>query len=174
MSELVAKMMKPSQNLYAQLQLLQVGEMRPGSDDSESKGLREMTAFLKEHGISRSEALLEEGSGLSRGALVTPNAIVKLLIAMRAGPVSKPFMESLPAAGVDGTLRNRLSDPGLKGNVRAKTGSIRYVNTLSGFMVTKAGEHLVFSIMINNFEGGSISEIDQIVRQLYALKVKSQ
>lgn len=180
MSELVEKMMKPSQNLYAQLLLLQVGaqsKSAPAGLNSEDRGLYELNALMRELGIPRGEVLLEEGSGLSRGALVTPNATIKLLLGMRGSPAGKAFIDSLPAGGVDGTLRSRFGEPGLRNNVRAKTGTIRHVNTLSGFLTTKGGEQLVFSIMLNAYYNpsgsGGRNEIDEIVRMLYRLGVKS-
>lgn len=156
LAEIVSRMMKPSQNLYAQLLLLQVAANSPRAramvpaQTTEAIGLEELNVFLKQAGIDSDEVRLEEGSGLSRGALVTPNATVELLKFMSRHAQAEVFRDALPIAGVDGTLRNRLKDfPAFK-NVRAKTGSLRYVNTLSGYLTTAAGERLVFSIMLNN------------------------
>src|SRR5207237_9847529 len=79
---------------------------------------------------------------------------------------SAVFKDSLPIAGVDGSLKNRLKD--LKGNVRAKTGSIRYVNALSGYLQTVAGESVAFSLMLNAYaapEGapGPRDDLDELV-----------
>jgi D-alanyl-D-alanine carboxypeptidase/D-alanyl-D-alanine-endopeptidase (penicillin-binding protein 4) len=181
LSELVTKMMKPSQNLYAQLLLLQVGAAvaRPQDTNTwtEDLGLRELRDFITKVGISRSEVLLEEGSGLSRGALVSPNALVKLLLHMRRHRHSQLFLDSLPIAGVDGTLRNRLRRPGLKENIRAKTGTIRYVNALSGYMQTAAGENLAFAIMLNAYNspsGASRDQVDYIPALLWRLTEKTE
>ena len=59
-------------------------------------------------------------------------------------------MESLPVAGVDGTLAARFSDLPATALLRAKTGSLDHVNTLSGYLITAKGKHLVLSIMANN------------------------
>jgi D-alanyl-D-alanine carboxypeptidase/D-alanyl-D-alanine-endopeptidase (penicillin-binding protein 4) len=157
LSEIVTKMMKPSQNLYAQLLLLQVGARNAQTNapwqSTEDAGLAELARFLDQAGIDRKSVLLEEGSGLSRGALVTPDAIVALLKFMAGHRHADRFRESLPIAGVDGTLRNRMKRTPAAGNVRAKTGTLRYVNTLSGYVTTKSGERLVFSLMLNNYDG---------------------
>jgi D-alanyl-D-alanine carboxypeptidase/D-alanyl-D-alanine-endopeptidase (penicillin-binding protein 4) len=154
MSELAARMMKDSQNLYSQLLLLQVGarsSSRERHPTTEAAGLAEMGEFLEEMGIARSEVLLEEGSGLSRGALLTPDATVRLLTHMTRHPHADVFRNSLPVAGVDGTLHRRLAGTVAAGNVQAKTGALRYVNTLSGYGRTVGGENLAFSLMLNNF-----------------------
>jgi len=171
MSELVARTMKPSQNLYAQLLLLQVGATRHCPTNSmmttEHLGLAELREFLARAGISHDEALLEEGSGLSRGALVTPNATVKLLQFMDRHRHAQAFRDTLPVAGVDGTLRRRMKATAAFENARAKTGTLRYVNTLSGYVTTKAGERLVFSLMLNNYDGnGARADLDAIVVML--------
>jgi D-alanyl-D-alanine carboxypeptidase/D-alanyl-D-alanine-endopeptidase (penicillin-binding protein 4) len=79
---------------------------------------------------------------------------------------------------VDGTLRNRMKGTHAEGNVRAKTGTLRWTSSLSGFVTTAAGEHLVFSLMINRFHNspsnGSAREgLDAIAALLAGFPVKS-
>lgn len=177
MRELVEKMMKPSQNLYAQLLLLQAGARdQNGNASTEDRGVRALHTFLKKAGISSGEVLLEEGSGLSRSCLVTPNAIIRLLQHMARHEHAADFRAALPEPG-EGTLRRRLLD--LKGKLRAKTGTIRYVNTLSGYINTAAGEPLAFSILLNAYNprgqsSSSRAEIDAIVRLLASLSEKTR
>jgi D-alanyl-D-alanine carboxypeptidase/D-alanyl-D-alanine-endopeptidase (penicillin-binding protein 4) len=158
-SEIVKKMMKPSQNLYAQLLLLQVGarSQKPeaGTQTTEEAGLDEMNRFLSEAGIGKGEVFLEDGSGLSRGAILTPNATVTLLQFMDGHRHARVFRDSLPIAGVDGSLQQRLKQASTAGNVRAKTGYIRFVNALSGYVTTAAGERLAFCIMLNNYQSAA-------------------
>jgi D-alanyl-D-alanine carboxypeptidase/D-alanyl-D-alanine-endopeptidase (penicillin-binding protein 4) len=163
MSELVEKMMKPSQNLYAQLLLLQVGvrTQRPGQT-TEDAGLAEMQKFLAEAGVKRGSVLLEEGSGLSRGCLLMPEATVQLLRHMDKHPAAEAFRASLPVAGVDGTLKSRFTGTAAARNVLAKTGSLRYVSSLSGHVTTAAKERLVFSFMLNAYAGTAVPGRDVI------------
>ena len=158
MSELVEKMMKPSQNLYAQLLLLQVGvrAQRPGQT-TEDAGLAELQKFLAEAGVKRGAVLLEEGSGLSRGCLLMPEATVQLLRHMDKHPAAEAFRASLPVAGVDGTLKTRFAGTAAARNVLAKTGSLRYVSSLSGQVTTAAKERLAFSFMLNAYAGTAVS-----------------
>ncbi|HET9530179.1 MAG TPA: D-alanyl-D-alanine carboxypeptidase/D-alanyl-D-alanine-endopeptidase [Blastocatellia bacterium] len=169
--DIVRETLKPSQNLYAQLLLLQVGAARstpqPASNPyrtTESAGIDEMNGFLSEVGIKRGEVILEEGSGLSRKDLITPSATVELLKYMSRHRWADAFREGLPVAGVDGTLEKRMKETPAEGNARAKTGSLRYVYTLSGYVTTAAGERLAFSILLNNSYNAdrSISPRDDI------------
>jgi D-alanyl-D-alanine carboxypeptidase/D-alanyl-D-alanine-endopeptidase (penicillin-binding protein 4) len=174
--EIVKRTLKPSENLYAQLLLLQVGaktdaQPEPFNRDTAQAGLAEMRRFLRQVGIADGAALLQEGSGLSRGCLVTPGATVRLLTYMNRHRYRQAFQDALPVAGVDGTLRNRFKGTVAEGNVHAKTGSLGMVDTLSGYLTTAGKDHLVFSIMLNNYREFDPShdgraEIDALVRQL--------
>jgi serine-type D-Ala-D-Ala carboxypeptidase/endopeptidase (penicillin-binding protein 4) len=158
MRELVDQMMKPSQNLYAQLLLLYAGanHFRAAAFEStEQAGLAALSEFLGQFGVPPGSVLLEEGSGLSRGALLAPSATVRLLEKMHHHEHAEVFRRTLPLAGVEGTLRNRMHGTAAAGNARAKTGSLRYVSTLSGYVTTAAREPLAFSIMLNNYHTAS-------------------
>jgi D-alanyl-D-alanine carboxypeptidase/D-alanyl-D-alanine-endopeptidase (penicillin-binding protein 4) len=169
MSEIVRQTLKSSENLYAQLLLLQVGAKAGATNrDTEQAGLAELQTFLRNAGISRNMAQLDEGSGLSRACLVTPSATVQLLAFMNTNRCRDAFVDALPVAGVDGTLHNRFKGTVAAGNLRAKTGSLGGVNTLSGYVTTAGNEKLVFSIMLNNYreEGEGRAAIDAVALQL--------
>jgi serine-type D-Ala-D-Ala carboxypeptidase/endopeptidase (penicillin-binding protein 4) len=170
LSEIVKQTLKPSENLYAQLLLLQVGAASTGSTngDTERAGSMEAQKFLGSFGITHKMAQLEEGSGLSRGCLVTPGATVQLLSFMDRHKDRDVFIDALPIAGVDGTLRNRFKGTAAAGHLRAKTGSLGGVDTLSGYVTTAGQEKLAFSIMLNNYrdETDARATIDAIALQL--------
>jgi len=166
---IVQQTLKASENLYAQLLLLQVGAAAGNTNlDTGQAGLAEMEAFLASVGISRDMARLEEGSGLSRGCLVTPGATVRLLAFMNSHRDRAAFVDALPIAGVDGTLRNRFKNTAAAGNLRAKTGSLWGVNTLSGYVTTAGKEKLAFSIMLNNCrdEAAALAVLDAAALEL--------
>jgi D-alanyl-D-alanine carboxypeptidase/D-alanyl-D-alanine-endopeptidase (penicillin-binding protein 4) len=182
MSEILAKMMKPSQNLYAHLLLLQVGERsrttQHGARNTDSLGLAELQQFLTTAGIRRDEVHLQEGSGLSRTALVTPNATVALLQHMARHRHAQVFRDALPIAGVDGTLRSRLKGTPAEKNALAKTGTLAFVNTISGYVTSAAGERLVFSIMLNAYSNpdpkfSGRAEVDALVAMLAGFNARS-
>jgi serine-type D-Ala-D-Ala carboxypeptidase/endopeptidase (penicillin-binding protein 4) len=175
MRDLAREVEKPSQNLYADLLLAQVGEKyRPpqnATETSENLGAHEMGRFLGEAGLSRGSFALEEGSGLSRDNLVSPDATVTLLRYMSRHKSAQVYLDALPIAGVDGTLRNRMKNTLAMGNLRAKTGTLRWANSLSGYVTTAAGEHLVFSLMLNRYHPvgqahSSREDLDAIAVQL--------
>jgi D-alanyl-D-alanine carboxypeptidase/D-alanyl-D-alanine-endopeptidase (penicillin-binding protein 4) len=154
MRELVAAFMKPSQNLETNMVFSHVGEMSrtaemPARRTSEELGVGALQEFLKKHGLPAEEVRLEEGSGLSRNNLATANATVALLTYMAKHPEGKAYEAGLPVAGVDGTLRRRMKGTPAEGKVHAKTGTLRYANSLSGYLTTAAGERLVFAAMLN-------------------------
>jgi len=105
---------------------------------------------------------------LSRLDLVTPESSARLLLSLSRTAVAAVFRESLPISGRDGTLGGRLG--GVIDRVSAKTGSLTYDNSLSGYITTADGKFLAFSIMCNDQTGRSNSTqvIDQIVILLAA------
>jgi D-alanyl-D-alanine carboxypeptidase/D-alanyl-D-alanine-endopeptidase (penicillin-binding protein 4) len=156
LSTIAGEVLKPSQNLYADLLLAQVGERTrssstPASETSEDLGIAELKKFLAQAGISGGDVFFEEGSGLSRDNLTTPNATAALLGYMSHHRCAEIYKSSLPIAGVDGTLRNRMKGTAAAGNVRAKTGTLRWANSLAGYVTSAAGEQLAFCIMLNRY-----------------------
>lgn len=156
LADISREIMKPSQNLYTDLLLAHVGEKyrtaeMPSSETSEDLGIRELNKFLADAGVKKGDVFFEEGSGLSRNNLTTPNATVALLQFMSRHKYGDAYLNALPIAGVDGTLRNRMKGTAAANNVRAKTGTLRWANSLSGYVTTAAGERLIFSIMLNRY-----------------------
>jgi D-alanyl-D-alanine carboxypeptidase/D-alanyl-D-alanine-endopeptidase (penicillin-binding protein 4) len=157
LAAIAREVQKPSQNLYADLLLAVVGEHSRANGESmertsEELGVDQLNKFLARAGISKEEAWFEEGSGLSRDNLITPNATTALLGFMSRHPCGQIYLDALPIAAVDGTLKNRMVGTLAARKVRAKTGSLRWANSLSGYVTTAAGERLIFSIMLNRYQ----------------------
>jgi D-alanyl-D-alanine carboxypeptidase/D-alanyl-D-alanine-endopeptidase (penicillin-binding protein 4) len=152
LSIIAAQTMKPSQNLYTELLLRTLGKVA-GSDPrktSEESGIDVIRSLMTRAGIDAGRLFIVDGSGLSRGNLVTADATLQLLIFMNRHRYGATFREALPIAGIDGTLKNRMRNTVAMGNARAKTGSLSSATTLSGYINSAAGERLAFSLMINN------------------------
>jgi serine-type D-Ala-D-Ala carboxypeptidase/endopeptidase (penicillin-binding protein 4) len=167
-------MMKDSQNLYAQLLLLQVGaQNRRAGEDTDQAGIAALQAFSKRAGIGEQEMQLEDGAGLSRGGLVTPNAIVRLLTYMSTHQHRREFESTLAIAGRDGTLAGRFRKTRAEGNLRGKTGSLNFVHTLSGYVKARSGEVLAFSILLNAYPtSDGRSAVDRIALLLANANLK--
>lgn len=161
LSEILKVVNKESQNLHAELLLRQLGagggqhELndygRPKA--TSARGNEARRQFLEKAGVNLQPLSLRDGSGLARQDLVTPRATARLLEFMLGHPHAKVFRESLTVAATDGTLERRFRDTLAAGNLRGKTGSLSYVNALSGYLTTKRGQVVVFSMMGNNYVG---------------------
>lgn len=140
---------KISQNLHAEMFLREVGRTDFGTG-STAAGLSVERNFLHTIGIADGDVVLADGSGLSPQDLVTPRAVVTLLLYDKSQPWGADFVSTLPIAGVDGTLEHRFNSGPATGLIHAKTGSIANVRAISGYATTARGESLVFSIFANN------------------------
>jgi len=147
------RLMKDSQNLYAET-LLKTLSLRAGATVATAeRGRSDVAAVLQAWGVTSADLIQRDGSGLSRYDYVTADALVTILVHIGGDDrLRGPFVASLPIAGRDGTLSNRMKGTAAEGNARAKTGSMSNVRGMSGYVTSAAGEPLVFSILANNFE----------------------
>ena len=147
--EAVRVMNKVSHNLHAELLLRTVAREKTGTGSTDA-GITVEQDFLKSVGIAEGDVVLSDGSGLSRGDLVTPRAVVKLLQYASSQPWGVDYISTLAIAGVDGTLETRMMRTAASGMIQAKTGAIENVRSMSGYATTLRGERLVFAIFGNN------------------------
>ncbi len=177
LSELFIPFMKLSNNGHAEVLVKEMGRV-VGGKGSWGKGLAVMEATLADMGVNTATLLLRDGSGMSHKNLVTANEVTHLLYAVQSKSWYPAFLDSLPVAGneerfVGGTLRNRMTGTAAAGNVRAKTGSLNGVTALSGYVQTKSGETLTFSIMVNNYLSNTVNEVlDDIAVTLANVQLK--
>ena len=130
-----------------------------------------MRQFLLNAGVDDADFFLYDGSGMSPDDRVAPRAFTQLLAYASRQPWGAAWRDTLPIAGVDGTLAARFKDSPLKGRVQAKTGTMSEVNALSGYVVANSGKTLAFSIIVNGHRPGSEAEsqaIDRIVEAIAA------
>jgi len=117
-------------------------------------------------GVDSADVVASDGCGLSRKNLVTPQALVRLLEAFEDDDV---YVNSMARTGYRGTLRYRLTQDGLRGRVRGKTGTLDGVTALSGYIDHGEGRVVIFSIMVNNYSGNTSTmraRIDEVVQLL--------
>lgn len=173
LSEIARRTNKESNNLFAELLLRTIGKecgaTAPESDarkqaqrGDDEAGAAVVKAWLEENGIPSATLSIRDGSGLSRLDLVSPQSTARLFAAMLGKKASATFYGSLPVAGRDGTLAGRLKN--VSGKIFAKTGSLTFVHSLSGYASTAKGETVVFSIMCNDAQSdrAAVGLLDKI------------
>jgi D-alanyl-D-alanine carboxypeptidase/D-alanyl-D-alanine-endopeptidase (penicillin-binding protein 4) len=158
---------KISQNLHAESLLRTLGAVVTG-EATTGKGTEVVQKLLQSVRARQRGIAIQDGSGLSRQNLVTPASTVDLLRYMYQHAQPKVFIGSLPVAGVDGTLESRMRNTPAQANLRAKTGTLRYISTLSGYVTSARGEHLVFSIMANDHTG-QLSDVTEAADEIGVL-----
>lgn len=150
-SQLMADTLKPSDNLYADSLYLHAAHMLNGSPLNWPAAEPVIKTFLqKQTGVSFNQAVLTDGSGLSRNDRLSAQQTVGLLRYLHAHfPLTYEYIAALPIAGQDGTLQKRLKKPTQQGFVRAKTGTMTGVVSLSGYLYTANAHTLAFALYIN-------------------------
>ena len=149
--ELAAVLMKASQNQYAEM-LLKAAGAAGGGPGSSAAGREAARRVLLGWGIPDGAYMIADGSGLSRYNYLSASMLAAVLERMyRDERHRDAFLEALPVAGREGTLAGRLKRTRAEGNASAKTGSISNVRALSGYLKTRDGETVVFSILVNHF-----------------------
>jgi D-alanyl-D-alanine carboxypeptidase/D-alanyl-D-alanine-endopeptidase (penicillin-binding protein 4) len=147
--EILPPFMKDSQNQIGEILLRTIGLERAGlgtADTSRKIVGQQLLAW----GVQPDGFIIRDGSGLSDNDLLTPETIVRVLDRIQRDTAFAAFYNSMPIAGVDGTLDKRMKGTPAEGNVRAKTGTLSKARTLSGYVTTADGERLIFSVMANN------------------------
>lgn len=150
LSELIKVINKPSHNFYAE-QLFKTLGAKLSNHGSFEGGAKAIGAWLISIGLSPNEYSIVDGSGLSRLNLVSPFSTATLLRYMYRHKHFDYYYQSLPIAGVDGTLKNRMLKTSAQNNVHAKTGFVRYTRSLSGFISDATQRPYVFVMMFNHF-----------------------
>jgi len=178
-AELIEEVNKKSNNVYAEALLRQLGvrsrlvPKKKSNNDTLAKSLEEVKVILTRLGVTPNSFRLNDGSGLSRHNLVSPEALVQALRIMANSPWANIYKNSLPVAGVSGTLSRRFRNSFAEGNVQAKTGTISGVSGLAGYVKPVNFEPLVFSIIVNqsDLETKDLrTAIDEIVLLFTQLK----
>jgi D-alanyl-D-alanine carboxypeptidase/D-alanyl-D-alanine-endopeptidase (penicillin-binding protein 4) len=169
--DIIGPILQNSQNWFAE-QLAKTVAREVSGDGSWSAALNLERRFLIDivH-IDSTSFRLRDASGLSTGNLITPHLLSELVRYIGNEPRMKPAYDAMSvSAAPTGSLRRRFED--LPGRVRAKTGSISNVDSLTGMIDTDSGRHLVFSIIVNN-SGQSSARMRDVIDRIVRLAAKT-
>jgi len=147
MDQILMRMMKNSDNLYAESMFYQLAAL--GNRKATAKTGREhVNRLIQKLGLNPGNYYIADGSGLSLYNYVSAELEVAFLrYAYRNNNIYTPLLTSMPIAGVDGTLENRMRTGFARGNVKAKTGTVTGVSALAGYLTAANGHRLCFSII---------------------------
>jgi D-alanyl-D-alanine carboxypeptidase/D-alanyl-D-alanine-endopeptidase (penicillin-binding protein 4) len=165
LAKLLTPFMKKSNNGHAETLIKEMGKVKTG-EGSWEKGIEVLLSTLKDFGVNPNTLKIRDGSGISHVNLIPANEITQLLYSVQFEPWFPTFLCALPEVGGQdsldkGTLYFRMSNTIADGKVRAKTGTINTVSSLSGYIETTTGETLIFSILLNNvLDGKKAKELE--------------
>ncbi len=158
LSQLIVPLNQKSLNLFAEQLLREIGRAQK-KDPSLKSSIEGLTEFWEKKNINLEGFYPTDGSGLSRSNNICPRTLVEILNYMNKGEYREIFFDSLPLAGVSGTLEYSFKGTPLEKNLRAKTGSMKRVRSLAGMFTSLKGRKIIFALIVNNFEGNGIGKV---------------
>ncbi len=166
--DIVRDINKPSNNVMARNLFLTIGAVSGQLPATPQKSARAIVAFLRKKGLAFPELVLDNGSGRSRNERISAMSLASLLQAARTSPVAKIFVDSLPIAGVDGTMRRRLVGMAARGHAHIKTGTLRDVRAIAGYVTAANGENYVVVSVINDINAHAAEAVhDTLLEWVY-------
>ncbi|MGH8510387.1 MAG: D-alanyl-D-alanine carboxypeptidase/D-alanyl-D-alanine endopeptidase [Gammaproteobacteria bacterium] len=168
LAEIVRDINKFSNNVMARQLFLTFGAAARQAPATLVKSQQSMHDWLLDQGLDPRMAILENGSGLSRKERITARELGKLLLAAYRSPLMPEFVSSLPIASVDGTMRRRLRYTALAGHAHIKTGSLRGVKAIAGYVHDRVGRTIAVVCLINHRNAGAGGAAqDALLRWVY-------
>lgn len=154
LDSIIVNLNKTSDNLSTEMLLRALAVKHSGEPATSGNGVKLVDSLIRLAGFNPSNYRIVDGSGVSHYNLISAELLLGLLEYLHKNYADKPeytiFLNSLPIAGVDGSLRNRMKNTAAQGKVFAKTGTLSGVSCLSGYTTNSRGETIVFSIMMQN------------------------
>ena len=141
---------KKSNNVMARQLLLSIAAKKLGAAGTTQKGAQVVKTWLKERGLNFPELRIDNGSGLSRTAAISARHMGQLLADAYQSPYRNDFMRSLAIMGVDGTLKKRMTGSALRGRGHFKTGSLKDVRGIAGYVRAANGQMYIVAILHND------------------------
>ncbi|AJC18729.1 D-alanyl-D-alanine carboxypeptidase/D-alanyl-D-alanine-endopeptidase [Pandoraea sputorum] len=151
LAEVVHDMNKFSNNVMARQLFLTLGLAADGKTPASIARSREvLNRWLEKNDLATPGLVVENGSGLSRVERISASELARLLQHGINSPTGQVLIESMPTVGVDGTMRNRLTNREVAGNAHIKTGTLDDVGAVAGYVATRSGSTYVVVSLIND------------------------
>lgn len=160
LSDTIRHVNKYSNNVMARALLLTLGAEQLGNGATPQSGAQAAMAVLREQGVDTRGWLIDNGAGLSREARLTANGLAQMLTAAWNSPMMPEFMSSLAIVGVDGTVRRRLRSDEARGRAHLKTGTLRDVRAVAGYVMGASGKRYLIISMANGERATAIRPFD--------------
>lgn len=170
LNRIVADINEYSNNVMARMLYLNLGALRYGAPATLAKGEAAMREWLQAQGLAMPELVLENGAGLSRVERISASSLAALLRLAARRPLLHDFVASLPALGLEGTLRRRLADTPMAGRAWLKTGSLNGARNLAGYVMDASGRRHILVFLVNHPRAAAAAAAqDAAIEWLYRL-----
>ncbi len=150
LADLIRVSNKWSSNVMTRHLMLTLGSERFGVPATTEKSREALVLALRELDVGTGGMVVDNGSGLSRHARMSPYQLGQVLKAGWDHPLRPEFQSSLALAGIDGTLRNRFNNGDERGHMHLKTGHLREVSAVAGYVRTQSGDDVRVVLMVND------------------------
>lgn len=168
--EVVRDINKTSNNLAARHLMLSLARGFPVQAATLPRARERLQGWLQRQGLAAGDIEIDNGSGLSRAERARPRAVAQLLQRAWSGRESRAFIESLPVAGVDGTLAHRLMHGAATGQAYLKTGTLLDTRALAGFVRARSGRVHAVAVFAHHPDAARATPaIDAVIEQVARL-----
>jgi serine-type D-Ala-D-Ala carboxypeptidase/endopeptidase (penicillin-binding protein 4) len=160
LAEVIRQINKRSNNVMARTLLLTLGAERGRRPATVTSSEAVAKGALVKQGLDMPELVIDNGAGLSREARVSADSLASMLTVAWNSPVMPEYISSFAIAGVDGTVRRRLKGDGTLGMAHLKTGSLRDVRAIAGYVLGASGKRYVVVSIVNHEQAGAVRAFD--------------
>lgn len=160
LGEAIRVINKRSNNVMARTLLLTLGAERGRRPATVSSSEAVAKGLLTGQGLDMPELVIDNGAGLSREARVSADSLASMLTVAWRSPVMPEYLASMAIAGVDGTVRRRMKGNGTLGMAHLKTGSLRDVRSIAGYVLGNSGKRYVVVSIVNHENAAAVRSFD--------------
>ena len=150
LADVIRPLNKHSSNIMTRMLFLTLGQEAFGAPATLGKSAVALREVLLARGLDFPELVVENGAGLSRDERISAESMGRLLLAAYRSPHFSELESALPIAATDGTLKKRFEDSAFTGRAHLKTGSLRDVRALAGYLVDRNGRRLALAMFVNH------------------------